>query len=575
MQHRLWLLCLFILAGCAAATVPPSPESSPLPSASPTIVVTTPTNSLPTAVPTLTPTVAAASPVATAVPPTPTTIAQPDVVVPAYPAEIMFLRNGSLVALDPASGQERVLASGVRDWAVDASGRQIAIANDQGISIVDRASGVVRSVVNNRTAYGLSWTSDGLSFAYAAASEAPVLPFDWERWSRWCAAATVYIVDLPSATERTIGPGCDPVFASDGRRLAYATSPTMQPAFLPFPGQTNAIQLVNRAGANAWNPATADGTPDQGYLVYAPAWSPDARQVAYQRFLGYQALVDINLTMIADSSAGGGEPVLAGAGWHRPPVFAPDGERVAIVEYNFSDARGFTGYDIWKLYLVELRGERTEFLPGGDLTLRGQLIARIPRIVAAAWSPDGSSLAVLAPAAWNPTADANTPMYAEEAMGEIWQLLPQGTPQLRLTTAVDYASPLVWAPADLVTAQTANGTIRFPADWELLPAVQESDLMATANGRFIGRRTVADASLLSAAGWAQTVADWVTVADAESPYQLPDGSQLIAFRGQRSDGSAIAGVARLTSTAIIVSFAPQAEWPDYRASGIALVVAAR
>lgn len=569
MMHRLWLLCLFVLAGCSAASLPPTPTPLP-PSPLPSPPAATATVALPTAVPTLTPAVEA-----TPAPASPTPLAQPNVVAPAYPAEILFLRNGTLVALDPASGRERVLAPEARDVAVDATGRQIAIAHGQTISVIDRQSGEARVVVRGRAVYGLSWTPDGLSLAYAAAADPPTLPFNWERWSRWCAAATVAIFDLPTATERAIGPGCDPAFASDGRRIAYATPPTGQPEFLPFPGQTNAIRLVNRAGANAWNFATADGSPEQGYLVYAPAWSPDAREVAYQRFLGYQALVDINLTMIAASGEGGGVPTLAGAGWHRPPAFAPDGQRLALVEYNFSDARGFTGYDVWGLALVELRGERQEALPGGDLTLRGQLIARMPRVAAAAWSPDSTALAVLVPAGWNPTADRNEPLYAEAASGELWQLSPRGEPQRRLATLVDYASPLIWAPAGLATAQIDGGAIMFPAEWEVLPVAQAGEVAATGNGRLVGRRAVADPALLSESAWPRLVADWLTVAQADTPYQLPDGSRLIIFTGQAANGSPIAGAARLMDGAIAVSYAPQAEWPRYRATGIGLALAAR
>jgi hypothetical protein len=67
----------------------------------------------------------------------------------------------------------------------------------------------------------------------------------------------------------------------------------------------------------------------------------------------------------------------------------------------------------------------------------------------------------------------------------------------------------------------------------------------------------------------------VTVIESEAPYQLPDGSQLVTFRGQRADGTSVAGVARLSGTVIVISIAPQAEWPVYRAQGIALAMAAR
>ncbi|MEF3275813.1 MAG: hypothetical protein K6356_15710 [Chloroflexus sp.] len=573
MMYRCWHLCLFCLCsllflwacgGALPESVTAIPQPTPI-AASPTATApTTVPVALPTAVPTLAPTVLP-----------PTVLAQPQLVAPSYPAEVFFTRNGALVALDPVSGKERVLATEARDLAIDASGQQIAVAYGQTLSVIDRRSGESRVIVSDRAVYGLSWTPDGLALAYAAAADPPLLPFDWERWSRWCGAATVYILDLPTANERAIGPGCDPVFASDGRRLAYATPPTGQVPFWPFPAQTNAIRLINRAGANAWNFAVADASPQQGTLVYAPAWSPNTREVAYQRFLGYQALVDVNLTMIADSSEGGGVPIFAGAGWHRRPTFAPDGQFLAMVEYNFSDARGFTGYDIWSLAIVTTQGERRELLPTGDVTLSGQVIAYLPRVVAVAWSPDGSALAALVPSGWDPNADRNQPLYPEATAGEIWELSAQGVPQRRLATLVDYASPLIWAPAGWATAQVESGMVMFPADWQVLPVTQAGELVATSNGRLVGRRTVVDLAGVDDTAWSWLVSDWVTVTDADAPYQLPDGSRLITFTGQAADGSTVAGVARIKANTIVVSYAPQAEWPRYRATGIALAMAAR
>ncbi len=578
MLYRLCLLCLIILSGCSAASVPTTaePAATPSPPAATTPVVVSPTLALPTPVPTLSPTATAPAPT---LPPTATapapTAAPVTVIVSAYPEEILFLRNQVLIAIDPATGRERTLAEAVRDVALDPSGRWIAAAGDQELLMIDRRDGSSRSLIRGRAVHGLSWAADGQALAFASAAEPPRLPFDWERWSRWCAAATVAILDLPTNTERTIGVGCDPVFASDARRLAYVTPPTSQPDFLPFPGQSNAIRLVNRAGANAWNFAIADGSVEQGYLVYAPSWSPDAQEVAYQRFLGYQALVDINLTMIAESSTGGGVPVVAGAGWHRPAVFAPDGQTLATIEHNFSDARGMTGYDIWQLALIDLRGERREALPSGDISLRGQIVARIPRITAVAWSPDGNRLAALTPAGWDPATNRNEPRYEQEDAGEIWQLSPQGQPERRLASEVDFASPLIWAPAGLVVAQAGAARIAFPDGWELLPTSSAGELIAAAGGRAVGYWPVTDPALLSATAWSQVVADQITVEQTDQPYQLPDRSQLIGFSGRSADGSAISGVARLVAepASIVVSYAPRAEWSRLRAIGIALATA--
>lgn len=567
--YRLSLLCLLVLVGCTGVG-PTPPTQSSVPNVPPTVALPLP---LPTVVPTLPPTSTPLASTPTPIPPTP--LPQPVVLAPTYPAEILFVRDGSLVAFDPLSNNERVLANDVLDVAIDPTGRHLAVASNQTISLIDRSSGAAQTLVSGRIAYGLSWAPDGLTLAYAAAPQPPTLPFDWMQWSNWCATATVYLIDLPTLNELTIGSGCDPVFASDGLRLAFATSPSVQPSLLNFLGQTNAIRLVNRAGANAWNLATADGSTGSGYLVYRPVWSPDASVVAYQRFLGYQALVDLNLTMITDSSGGNETPTLLEAGWLCPPAFSPDGQYVAVVGYNFSDARGFSGYDVWSFALIELAGQRSEASPSGNLTLFGELLTKLPRIISAAWSPNGDKLVVLAPANWNPTDNPNDPLYSVTTPGELWLLSPGGQPQQKVNSNVDYASPLIWAYEGLVTAQMGSAMIRYPASWQLSPVTNNGELVATGSGRLIGRRTVANPALLNGSTWMQTVSDWVSVTQANQPYQMPDGSYLVTFTGQAADGSSISGAARFDTTTIIISYAPASAWPNERAFGIGLAFAAQ
>src|SRR5262249_32957865 len=183
----------------------------------------------------------------------------------------------------------------------------------------------------------------------------------------------------------------------DGRRIAYAAPPTKpEPEVSSGPAAVNSIRLVNRLGQNGWDFAKAAGAdappPNTGRVLYAPAWSPDGAQIVYHRFLGYQALVDINLSQIAGSFKGGGQVVADGGGWLLPARFAPDSKTLAISENDFSSAKGFGGYDNWSVSVIRLDGTREIALPSGTVIAVGQRIERLPRGQAAVWTPDGKAL---------------------------------------------------------------------------------------------------------------------------------------------------------------------------------------
>jgi Tol biopolymer transport system component len=268
-------------------------------------------------------------------------------------------------------------------------------------------------------------------------------------WSAWCVNSEVRLLSLNDVNEASFGPGCDPSFSPDGKRIAYATPPNGAQEGSPLRGIQNTIRLINRQGQNGWNFAVADGgagdnPAKSGLLVYAPAWSPDGGRIVYHRFLGYQALVDLDLTEIAGSFDGKGKPIDSGAGWLLPARFAPDRQSVAITEHNPGDARGFGGYDNWAVTVTSLGGSREIALPTGALTAVGQRVDRLPRGQAAAWSPDGAALVVELPPGWNPNLSPDEPVNADGQPGEIWRWQPGSAPAELLVQGVDFASPLAW-----------------------------------------------------------------------------------------------------------------------------------
>jgi hypothetical protein len=453
------LLTAAMLAGCAAApvgqvtpTAPPtvtlaqSPAEAEAPSPVPTLAppTATPEQAPPTDTPAPAPT---DTPSPTAAPPS----AAP---APASEPEILFLRGGDLMAYGLRSRAERTVASGVRSFAAASDGQLLAMLRGDGRSgeiwVARRDGADLRQITSNeRAEWGLSWAPDGSALAYSSATIDGPPALDWAGWGGWCAAAEVRVIELGDMQERSLAPGCDPAFGPDGKRIAFASAPQSQAEGQAFRGATNTVRLVNRQGQNGWSFATANGESpaDQGYAVYAPAWSPSGEQVAYQRFLGYRTLVDINITEIGAAFKGDGRPLASGAGWMLPPQFAPGGRAAALLEHNFSDARGGSGYEIWRLTLVQLGVESSMALPSGEVPTVGKVAWQAPRVTAAAWAPDGEQLALALPAGWSVDDPAQDLLYQAEGAGEVWLWGADGRPQERLIAEVDYASPLLWLPA--------------------------------------------------------------------------------------------------------------------------------
>jgi dipeptidyl aminopeptidase/acylaminoacyl peptidase len=367
---------------------------------------------------------------------------------------VLFLRKGALIAFDTGTRKERQLADAVSDFAAAPNGVLIALirgANRQAeIWTVRRdGSALTQLTTNDRAEARLNWSPDSSALVYGSSSTEAAYQPEWMAWSAWCANSEVHVFSLSDATETAFGAGCDASFSPDGKRIAYATPPNGAQEGPQLRGIQNTIRLINRQGQNGWNFAVADGEAGDnpaksGLLVYAPAWSPDGKQIVYHRFLGYQALVDLNLSEIAGSFDGKGQPLDSGAGWLLPARFAPGRQSLAITEHNPGDARGFGGYDNWAVTVTSLGGSREIALPTGALTAVGQRVERLPRGQAAAWSPDGTELVVELPPGWKPNLAPDQPINADGQPGEIWRWLPGSAPTEQLVQGVDFASPLAW-----------------------------------------------------------------------------------------------------------------------------------
>jgi hypothetical protein len=476
---HLLLVALLLLAGCGGApgatpgtpaTQPPAATSAP----APTSISLKPTTAPTVAPPTVAPPTATTPPEPTAAPtapptPLPTTAPTPPppTTAPTPPpsdgagaigAEILFLRNGALVAFDIATRAERILADDVHNFSASADGQAIALirgAPEQTeIWRVDRSgANLTRLTQNDRVEASVVWSPDRQALIFASAPGGMPFTSVWPEWSHWCAASEVRVLNLADGGTFTLGAGCDPAVSPDGRRVAFSTAPTTaEEGFgVRAPMAVNSIRLVNRQGQNGWDFARALGAPEganNGQLVYAPAWAPDGARLAYHRYLGMMIEVDVNLSEIGGSFEGRGQPFGEGAGWLQAPRFSPDGTALAVVENNFSDARGFGGYDDWSIAVIQLDGSREVAMPFGPVVMLGSRLddSMLARGQAFAWAPDSASAAVLLPPGWRPDLPVNEPLGIDAQPGEIWRWRPGNQPDTRLVERVDFASPIAWLP---------------------------------------------------------------------------------------------------------------------------------
>ncbi len=451
-------------AATAQPTAAPEPTSAPAPTEAPTAAPQPSAAPAPTAAPTAAPEPTSA-PAPTAAPqptaaPAPTAAPQPTATTqPAmsFGSELLFLRKGALIAFDVDARKERQIADGVRDFAPSPDGKTIALVRGEGRkteiwSVRRDGGGLAQLTANDRAEAATDWSPDGAALVFASSAADLPLVREWPSWSDWCAASEVRLLTIADRAETSFGPGCDPAISPDGKRIAYATPPTARHEGATAPNAANTIRLINRQGQNGWSFATADGNASgdpakRGLLVYAPAWTPNGGQIAYHRFLGYQALVDIDLTEIGRSFEGKGKPLSSGAGWLLPARFSPDGRSVAIGDNNYSDARGFGGYDNWSVAVLKLAGTHDIALPEGSLSAVGTPVDKLARGQQVAWSPDGAALAVELPPGWKADLPNTEPIDAGENPGEIWRWVPGSAPAEKLVADVDFASPLAWLPA--------------------------------------------------------------------------------------------------------------------------------
>lgn len=371
--------------------------------------------------------------------------------------EILFLQQSNLVAYSVANATIRPILPEVTDFAVSPDGKQIVAIkhNDfDSLWLIDRATTTSTQLSDDqRTFATIAWLPDSSGFVYASTPTKVGAATTWTTWAAFCREASVAIRTLTTPQEQKIGAGCDPAVSPDGKRIAYVTGPSRTDASSTDSGFTagNTLHLVNLQGANGWDPVTAagkdTGDPKAGLVVYRPVWSNDSKSILYHLYMGMRVEVDINLLMRVDAHDGTQTLLNSFAGWARYTSISPNGDTYALSSQDVGDARGLSGWDVWRSTLFDFGGKRDIYLPEGTFSATGTAVGEsLARAQAHAWQPDGQALAVVLPPLWShgiPPSEAYG--HADEA-GELWLWPRAGTPNKKLTDHVDSQSPIAWVP---------------------------------------------------------------------------------------------------------------------------------
>lgn len=387
----MWLALLLLLAACGAGGPASQGEPTRLPASTATAqpTITREATGGGTAAPaTAVPTMAPANP------PTEQPTATPlPTITPATDAGSIYVsRDGQLVAYD--LGSETARTTGVKTsgyFRISPNGRLVALVSaehtsDQGaLTVVSLDGRESFSVADSGVTIDLAWAPDSSALAYVVAGgERLLYPTHCSR------ASEVWVFELASSERRKVGNGCNPAWSPDGKRLAY-----VGPADIIDDPQ-NELFLVNRKGENRWTPLR--GTiEDQRFPLprqtfYSPFWLADGGHVfVFARFSEFAETSWSTIEMV-DSFQGTTQAIgvvvdLSGLRVRT----APDRRRIAFAS---SGAKGTTSINVHTL-LADERTWQVPWQPETSVVLRDREGPDVEHAYAAAWSPDGSQLAVL------------------------------------------------------------------------------------------------------------------------------------------------------------------------------------
>lgn len=362
------------------------------------------------------------------------------------PSSVRLLRDGTPVAgavalvpgsafmaqfvpnalLEPGTDYELVITTSILDLDGD------ALEEEHRVEFRTAAEEDARAAV----ALAFVSTRDGPEHIYVASADGSevtrVTEGSWPAWS-WdgqriafvrnassAGPGGIYLANSDGSDLKYVGPGFLPTWSPDGR-IAFIRNPSHPPGFGLYVMNADGSGVTELLNHSWLCPSSADC--DQGYQIVLPTWSPDGRSIAFQAYMG------ANNRGVGSVNADGSEPRLLQAffdlqvegvfrtssGVNTRAAWSPDGSTIAVITGNPWLYATYP-YVIYR-YDIASRGlEAVHTAPG--IGVGGA--ANHPD-----WTPDGSRIVFDASSHEGDPRERRRIFTVSVETGEVRQLIPE------------------------------------------------------------------------------------------------------------------------------------------------------
>lgn len=316
--------------------------------------------------------------------------------LPSLQGTLYYVHGGELVAFKTQTKQEQrtgvMVGTGLTSelqnttgFSVSPDQRSVALLRDANLSLIRLETPEQASSLSADVGHDFVWSPDSTAIAFVTGPRKKGI-YDLQICSE---SSKVWIADIATDAKMSVGNGCHPAWAPDGKRLAFVTHATNN---MP----QNALVLVNRAGENKWMPINGtlqdNAFPLPRFAFDNPMWSTDGATIyLLSRFRtdsshSLSSIEKVDAVTGQTTAIGFADEVIAYS--IRPSADS------GYIAYNQGNEIGVTIFVVHEIdagaHTVKAYWAHNE-----QITLHSMVIASRPHIVDGAWAPQGTLIAVL------------------------------------------------------------------------------------------------------------------------------------------------------------------------------------